>query len=72
MVAATMDTLPFSNPLKKHRYPQEYTIAATGSKMTTQIGILRNIGNTNNSKRIDTKPANWDQKKDLKGPICLE
>jgi hypothetical protein len=47
MVAATIDTLPISKPLKKNKYPAEYTIAAIGSKMITKIGMLRFIVKAN-------------------------
>jgi hypothetical protein len=35
--------------------------------METWIFIVKTKAN----ERTDIKPASWDQKKDLKGPICL-
>jgi hypothetical protein len=72
MVAAIIDTLPISKPLKKHRYPAEYTTAAMGRRKMTRAGKWKWTEKTKRSASMDSKPAIWDQKKDLKGPICLE
>jgi len=71
MVAATIDTLPISKPLKKKRHPVVYTIAAIGSRTIIDIGKLKDILKKNTNRKTDIKPANWDQKKDLNGPIRL-
>ena len=57
MVAATMDTLPISKPLKKNRYPAEYRIAATGSSTTAKAGILKLVEKRNSSAKTEVNPA---------------
>jgi hypothetical protein len=71
MVAATIDTLPISKPLKKNKYPAAYIIAAIADKMITRKETLKFIVKIKASRNTDNKPANCDQKKGLKGPICL-
>jgi hypothetical protein len=39
--------------------------------MMTGAGRIRLVVKKKASRRIDNKPANYDQKKDLKGPICF-
>ena len=45
---------------------------ATGDKMIAKTEMLFSILKVKASRRIDIKPANCDQNKDLKEPICLE
>ena len=71
MVAAIMDTLPISKPLKKNKYPAEYSIAAIKDKMITKTGVLTLDLKTMASRKMENKLANCDQNKDLKDPICL-
>ena len=47
-------------------------MAAIGNKMIAKTGMLVSVLKTNASRRMDTKPANCDQNKDLKDPICFE
>ena len=44
---------------------------ASGNKMIAKTGMLISILKAKASRRMDIKPANCDQKKDLKGPICF-
>ena len=47
-------------------------MAAMDDKMIARMGMLISGLKAKASRRMDIKPANCDQNKDLKNPICFE
>ena len=71
IAAAMIDTLPISRPLKKNKYPAEYSTAAIKDKPTAMAGISAVGLKIMASRNMEISPDNCDQNRDLKGPICL-
>ena len=47
-------------------------MAAIGDKMIARMGMLISVLKAKASRKMDIAPANCDQNKDLKEPICFE